>query len=176
MREARKVTHIHIRDICITGRRSFPFRIIVTQSAFPFLPRETSGVTTAGTVVPASLAPVVSARFCSFSVRISHCSNASEVRASLVAFSAVPARVCRALSFLACCSLSSLISPACCSRKACSTAAWRVSASVSLFPAVSLWIEKVGKGHVVIDNRLLQRNRIIFFKLSISAGFLRHCQ
>lgn len=38
MREARKVTHIHIRDICITGRRSFPFRIIVTHSAFPFLP------------------------------------------------------------------------------------------------------------------------------------------
>ncbi len=103
-------------------------------------------MTTTGAVVPASPAPRPSAlpgrpKTCpdssAVSARISPCSNASEVRASLAAFSAVPVRVCRALSLRACCSLSSLISPTCCFRKACSSAAWRVSASVSLFPAVS---------------------------------------
>ena len=37
-------------------------------------------------------------------------------------------------------------------------------------------IEKVRKSHVEVNYRLLQLNRIIFFKPSIPAGFLRHCK
>ncbi|KMK23375.1 hypothetical protein ABW10_13340, partial [Pluralibacter gergoviae] len=42
------------------------------------------------------------------------------------------------------------------------------------FTCFQFRIEKVRKSHVEVNHRLLQRNRIIFFKPSIPAGFLRH--
>lgn len=53
----------------------------------------------------------VSSRFCSFSARISPCSDASEIRASLAAFSAVSSRFNRLSSVCIYCVFSSLTAP-----------------------------------------------------------------